>query len=68
VKLDVDKHTQKFLETDEEIRKLWDAIKSIQHELANSKYPTIEEFNLLRSRVDKLENMLGNLNRTLAEL
>ena len=64
----MDKHVQKFHETDEEIRKLWDAIKAIQYELSNSKSPSIEEFNLLRSRVDKLENMLGNLNRTLADL
>lgn len=68
VALAVKRLEQRADEVDEEIRKLWDAIKKIQYELANAKYPSIDEFNLLRSRVDKLENMLGNLNKSLADM
>lgn len=52
----------------EDIAALTVAIDKISDQLAKMQFPSIEDFNLLRGRVDSLENQLASLRKAFGDL
>jgi len=52
----------------EDLAALAAAIEKIKDQLARMQFPSIEDFNLLRGRVDSLENALAGLRKALGDM
>ena len=50
------------------IKNLWDEINKLKDHLNNMMYPSMDDFNTLKGRVEKLENAVASLKKAYGDL
>ena len=55
-------------EAQHDIKTIFAELERLKDKLAGMQYPSVDEFNLLRGRVDKLENALMNMKKALDDM
>lgn len=52
----------------QDIKNLWDEINKLKDHLNNMMYPSMDDFNTLKGRVEKLENAVASLKKAYGDL
>ena len=51
-----------------EIKAIWDALRKIKDKLEAMFFPSMDDFNLLKNRIEKLENQCNSLKKAFGDL
>lgn len=52
----------------QDIKNLWDEVTKIKDNIDNMLYPSMDDFNALKGRVEKLENAVAALKKAYGDL
>ena len=52
----------------QDIKALWDEVNKLKDHVDSMVYPSLDEFNTLKNRVDKLENACASLKKAYGDL
>ena len=55
-------------EAQHDIKTIFAELERLKDKLAGMHFPSVDEFNLLRSRVDAIENQLASLRKAFGDL